>query len=100
MSEMGAWELRPGSFHDFRRQISVHRTASAGHRRRSAITTGGGQSPVFSLLSLFFALFPIALAPAAFLSSAQGLALQMALIFHCRSIVFCFVGAQVHVLHR
>jgi len=38
--------------------------------------------------SLFFSLLSIVLALAAFLSQSQGLTLQMAHIFHCRSIVF------------
>jgi hypothetical protein len=40
------------------------------------------------VLRIVFPLIPIVLAPAAFLSSAQGLALQTASIFHCRSPVF------------
>jgi len=37
---------------------------------------------------LFFSLLSIVLAPAAFPPQSQGLALQLASDFHCRSIVF------------
>ena len=51
------------------------------------------RSPGFSDCSdcsahCFFALFVIVLAPAHFLKSSQSLALYLARIFHCRSIVF------------
>ena len=67
---------------------------SAGARRRRLasqpdVNHAAGFPTVPIVLRIVFPLLAIVLAHAAFFSPVQGVALYLARIFHCRSIVFC-----------